>query len=126
MEKANLNPNQLRAISCILESSSIEEAAKKAKISRGTIYLWLKDQTFKARLEKERDILFYEHLNLLRQAAGKATKVLIDLLKSEDETTRRLAAREILSQSLRITEIRSLERRISWLEEVVEQKYQKL
>lgn len=126
MEKANLNPNQLRAISCILESSSIEEAAKKAKISRTTIYLWLKDETFKARLEKERDILFYEHLNLLRQAAGKATKVLIDLLKSEDETTRRLAAREILSQSLRITEIRSLERRISWLEEVVEQKYQKL
>lgn len=126
MEKAKLTSNQLRAISCILESSSIEEAAKKAKLSRTTIYFWLKDQTFKARLEKERDILFYEHLNLLRQAAGKATKVLIYLLKSEDETTRRLAAREILSQSLRITEIRSLERRISWLEEVVEQKYQNL
>ena len=126
MGEAKLTPNQLRTIAFILESDSIERAAKKAKISRSSIYLWLKNGTFKARLEKERDILFYEHLNLLRQAAGKATKVLIDLLKSEDETVKRLVAREILSQSLRITEIRSLERRISWLEEVVEQKYQNL
>lgn len=126
MEKAKLTPNQLRAIAFILESDSIERAAKKAKISRSSIYLWLKDKTFRARLEKERDVLFYEHLNLLKQAAGKAIKILIGLLKSEDENTKRLVAREILSQSLRITEIRSLERRISWLEEVVEQKYQNL
>lgn len=126
MEKTSLSPSQLKTISCILEANSLEQAARKAKISRSSIYLWLKDQSFKARLEKERDILFHEHLNLLRQAVGKATKVLIDLLKSEDETSKRLSAREILSQSLRITEIRSLERRISWLEEVVEQKYQNL
>jgi len=123
MKKEGLTSTQLRAISCILESNSIEEAAKKAKVSRGSIYIWLKDVNFRERLHQERDALFSESLELLKQATGKAVKELINLLNSRDETTRRLAAREILSQSLKITEIRDLEERITKVEQVVEREH---
>lgn len=126
MEKANLTPNQLRAISCILESSSIEEAAKKAKVSRASIYNWLKNEKFKEILKKEREALFVESLEVLRQATRKAANVLINLLKSNDETTKRLAAKEIINLTLRTTEIWDLEERMSKIEEIVEQKYQHL
>ncbi len=126
MEKAKLTPKQLRAISCILESSSIEEAAKKAKVSRASIYNWLKNEKFKEILKKERDALFVESLEVLRQATRKAANVLINLLKSNDETTKRLAAKEIINLTLRTTEIWDLEERMSKIEEIVEQKYQNL
>ncbi len=121
MEKAKLTSNQLRAISCILESSSIEEAAKKAKISRASIYNWLKDEKFSKKLKTERDFLFSEGLNLLMQANMKAVKELVDLLDSNEEKTRRLAAKEILNMSLRVAEIRNLEERISKIEAIVKE-----
>jgi transposase len=109
-----------------LESSSIEEAAKKAKVSRASIYNWLKNEKFKEILKKEREALFVESLEVLRQATRKAANVLINLLKSNDETTKRLAAKEIINLTLRTTEIWDLEERMSKIEEIVEQKYQHL
>ena len=126
MEKTALTSTQLRAISYILESSSIEEAARKTKISRGTVYNWLKDDNFKKILERERNALFFESLSLLKQANIKAAQTLIDLLESADETTRRLAAREILGFSIRITEIKDMEERVSKVEQIVEQKFRYL
>lgn len=126
MEKAKLTQNQLRVIRCILETNSLEGASRRAKVSRSSIYNWLKDETFRKRLRKERDTLFYESLDLLKQATREAVNVLINLLKSKNETTRRLVAREILNQSLRITEIRDLEERISEIEQIVKQQYQNL
>ncbi len=119
MEKSKLTATQMRAISCILDSHSKEEAARKAKVSRGSIYNWMKDENFNKILQKERDILFYESLDLLKQATGKAVKELINLLSSRDESTRRLTAKEILIQSLKITEIRDLEIRIGRIENLI-------
>ncbi|MCK4815226.1 helix-turn-helix domain-containing protein, partial [bacterium] len=43
MRENTLTQNQQKTIRAILEANSIEEAAKKARISRSTIYNWLKD-----------------------------------------------------------------------------------
>jgi len=118
MEKAKFTQNQLRTITCILESSSIEEAARKAKVSRASIYNWLKDEKFSNKLKEERDALFSESLNLLMQANIKAVKELVNLLESNEEKTRRLAAKEILNMSLKVAEVRDLEERISKIEAV--------
>ena len=126
MEKDKLNSTQLKTVACILESSSVEEAAKKAKVSRTTIYNWLKDEHFKERLKKEREALFIESLGLIKQATREAVNVLVDLLKCKNETTRRLAAREILGFSIRITEIKDIEERVSKVEQIVEQKFRYL
>jgi transposase len=126
MEKAKLTPNQLRAISYILESSSIEEAARKAKVSRGTLYNWMKEELFHEKLTEERTAIFNESLGLIKQATREAVNVLVDLLKCKNETTRRLAAREILGFSIRITEIKDIEERVSKVEQIVEQKFRYL
>ena len=120
MEKDKLTANQLRAVRCILQSNSLEEASRTAKVSRTSIYNWLKDENFREKLNKERNTLFCESLDLLKQATGKAVKELIDLLRSRNEKTRRLAAKEIINFSLRMTELRDLGERLNKLEEVIE------
>jgi len=126
MEKTALTSTQLRAISYILESNSIEEAARKAKVSRGTLYNWMKEELFHEKLMEERTAIFNESLGLIKQATREAVNVLVDLLKCKNETTRRLAAREILGFSIRITEIKDIEERVSKVEQIVEQKFRYL
>ena len=121
MRKNELTANQLRAITYILENNSIEETARRTKVSRGTIYNWLKQDLFKARLEQERKTLFEEGLNALKGATAKAAKTLIDLLDCKDRNTRRLAAKEIISMAFKANEIKELEERIDRLEEILEQ-----
>lgn len=121
MEKRELTSKQRKAIKYILENNSIEEAAREAKISRGSIYNWLKDEHFKERLERERTILFEEGLNALKGATTKAAKTLIELLESSDRNARRLAAKEIISFAIKAVEIKELEERVSQLEEILEQ-----
>ena len=120
MKKSELSATQLKAIRCILESNSIEEAARKAKVSRGTIYNWMKEEIFHECLMKERNAIFTETLDLLKQASRKAVIELINLLRSKNETTRRLAAKEILCLSLRATELRDIEERLREIEQIVE------
>lgn len=126
MEKTALTPTQLKAIHYILESNSIREAAKKVRVSRGTLYNWMREESFNERLKKERQDLFNWSLSLLKQATQKAVNELINLLNSKDETTRRLTAKEIINLSLRTIEIKQLEERITEIEQIIEQKYQSL
>ncbi|MFW6131528.1 MAG: phBC6A51 family helix-turn-helix protein [Candidatus Aminicenantaceae bacterium] len=121
MKKYELTDIQLKAITFILNYSSIDKAAKKAGISRSTIYKWLKDDIFRERLEEERKNIFEEGLNSIKAATLKATHTLIKLLYSEDENTRRLAAKEILNMGFKAVEILELEERIGKLEELLEQ-----
>lgn len=120
MEKAKLTQSQLKTIECIIKSNSIEQASKRAKVSRATIYVWLKQDRFRESLQKERDAVFNEALDLLKQATRRAVEELVSLLQSKDEKTRRLVAREIIAQAMRISEIRDLEERISKIEHIVE------
>jgi len=125
MQKKELTANQLKTINQLLENNSIEEAARKARLSRGTVYNWLKQELFRNQLEKERKALFEEGLNTLKGATAKAAKTLINLLESKDENTKRLAAKEIINVTLKVTEIRNLEERVSQLEDLVEQSNEK-
>ena len=123
MEKKELTQGQLNVIRWLLECSSIDEAAKRADVSRSSIYNWLKEAPFRETLLREREVMFAESLDLLKQATGRAVSELINLLGSSNETTRRLAAREILSQSLRVTEIRDLEERLFNIEQYIKDNY---
>ncbi|MFC2169930.1 hypothetical protein ACFLRM_05135 [Acidobacteriota bacterium] len=121
MKKEELSAAQLRTITALLESNSIEEAARRANVSRATIYNWQKQPLFSDRLEQERKTLFDEGLSLLKGATTKAAKTLIELLKSSDTKIRRLAAKEILNFAIKAVETQDLEERINILEEMLEQ-----
>ena len=120
MRENALTQNQQKAIRAILEANSIEEAAKKARISRTSIYNWLKDEYFKECLERERKTLFEEGLNALKGATAKAAETLIGLLECNDRNTKRLVAKEIINMAIKVTEIHELEERICRLEELLD------
>ena len=120
MEKKALSTNQLKAISAFLEGDSIEKVASKVKVSRITIYNWLKLDIFKTKLENERQELFEAGLNTLKCATSKAAKKLIELLDSKDESVRRLAAGAVINMALKVVEQRELVERVKKLEELVE------
>jgi transposase len=123
MEKTELTQSQVNAIRWLLECNSIDEAAKRAHVSRSSVYNWLKEEPFRETLRRERETMFTESLGVLKQATGRAVRELLNLLDSSNETTRRLAAREILCQALRATEIRELEERLLKIEEHVGKSY---
>lgn len=117
MKKSALTSRQLRAISYILESNSTAEAAKKASVSRSTIYNWLRQDRFKCRLEQERNALFDEGLSILKDATAEAARKLVELLGSSDENIRRLTSKEVIIFAFKVVEVKELEKRVDSLEE---------
>ena len=124
MEKKRFTPNQLKAITALLEATSVEVAAKKVGISRSTLFAWLKLEHFKNKLEEERRALFNEGMASLKSATKAAANRLIELLDSKDENVRRLTAKEVINVALKITEVQDLEERIAKLEEILAAKHE--
>jgi len=111
---------KIRAVHCLLECETVENAAKRAKVGRSSIYEWMQDEDFQARLQEGREALFYEGLDKLKGAMAKAADELIKLLSSDDEGQRRLAAKTILDFGLKGFELKNLEERILRLEAAIE------
>ena len=120
MDKDNkLTHRQLMAITYIINSSSIEKASQKAKVSRTTLYNWLKDEDFKAELKRQRDEVVREALNRLKMAITRAVEELIKLTEAKREEVRRLACNDIITHTLKSLEIEDIEQRLDKVERVV-------
>jgi transposase len=118
MEKTDLTTKQLNAIFGLLEGKKVEEAARQASVSPGSIYNWLKQDNFRKHLDKKRAQIFDESLGMLKSASVKAVRVLVELLEEKDRNTRRLAAVKLIDFAIKAAELKDLEERISHLEEI--------
>ena len=58
-----LTDRQLRVIPYLLTSPSIEEACRRAKINKCTVYEWLKDETFRRELKRQREAIIERALD---------------------------------------------------------------
>ena len=116
---SELSQRQLLAIKYILESSSMEEASRKARVTRTTLYQWFKNDTFQKILRRQREEIINESLERLKGAINKATDGLIELLKTEKPDLRRLVCNDILEHALRALEIERIEKRLDRIEQVV-------
>jgi hypothetical protein len=113
----SLSGKQERAILAVLESRSIEEACRKADISRTLYYKWLRnDPHFADALKDRRDAANEETLERLQTGLSGAVDVLVDLLASENEWVRRVAANDVISRFLKAKELGELEERLARLE----------
>ncbi len=120
---SSLSGKQERAILAVLESRSIEEACRKAGISKTLYYGWLKDDPgFADALRGRRDAAGAEALERLHRGLTIAVDVLVDLLASENEWVRRVAANDIISRFLKAKELGDLEERLARLETAVANK----
>lgn len=115
-----LSPKQKNAIPHILNTSSLEEAAKKSKVSRMTLKRWMDQPHFKKIINTRRDEIFQEAMTLLKGASKDAVLKLMVLLKSKNPNTARLSAIALLKYSVRADEQMDILERIEKLEEFIE------
>jgi hypothetical protein len=116
----SLSGKQERAIIAVLDSRSIEEACRKACISKTLYYRWLRDDPgFAGALRSRRDAAAAEALERLQRGLSGAVDVLVDLLASENEWVRRVAANDVICRSLKAKELGEIEERLARLESAI-------
>jgi phage terminase small subunit len=123
---SGLKQKQAAALLALIETPTMTAAARRAGVSRSALFLWMKDATFKAKLDELRAEMFDEGLGLLKASMGRAARCLAALLDSRNENTRRLAAVSILGLGIKANETMEIEARIRKLETIVEDKRPRL
>jgi hypothetical protein len=108
---------QARVIPYLLVASSIEEGCKRARVSKGAVYAWLKDDTFRWELKRQRDAIIERALDSLKANLSKAAATLVKHLDSKRENISIRAAENIIEYAQRAIENEELEKRIVALEE---------
>jgi hypothetical protein len=111
-----LTARQTRVIPYLLDASSIEEGCKRARVSKVTVYAWLKQENFRQQLKRQRDELIERALDNLKANVSKATETLVNLLSSKSEPIRARAAEDIIEFAQKAIEHEELEKRIEALE----------
>lgn len=114
-----LTNRQSLAITQIIGSSTLEEARKKARISKGTLYAWLKDETFKIELKRQREEIVKEALGSLKNAMTKAVKELVKLIDSSKPELRRWICKDIIDYTLKSIELEDIEERLNKVEQAI-------
>src|SRR5512132_288538 len=83
-DESKLTARQTKFLPVLLASPTYTAACQAGRVSRDTLYEWLKDPAFKAELEKQRDELVAQGFALLSQNVTKAVETLVGLLDGSD------------------------------------------
>ncbi len=113
-----LSLKQQRALACLLSEPTVEGAAKAAKVSKVTLYEWLKEPGFKAALDEARHLLFGDGLSTLKSAMLEGVETLRKCLTDKEATiaNKIAAATKLIELALRSHETLEIETRLSALE----------
>ena len=120
-----LTQPQLKAIVALLETRTVEEAAKRAGVAVRTLYRWLaEDEEFNARLRYTEDYLIGATVRRLLRLNEKAVRVIEDILDDEEisPSVRLRAAAIDFEMTLKIRELRNVEERLSEIERILSQR----
>ena len=115
-ENEGLTDRQRRVIPHLLASPSTEEACRRARINKSTVYEWLRDETFRQELRRQRDAVIERALDSLKANIAKATETLVKHLDSTRENISIRAAEDIIEFAQKALEHEELEKRIEALE----------
>ncbi|MCX5847729.1 MAG: phBC6A51 family helix-turn-helix protein [Deltaproteobacteria bacterium] len=121
-KKHELSERQKKAIPFLVQSSTVEEGCKVAKISRETYYQWLSDSLFKDELKRQRDQVIEDALNIMKANITKAVNALVGLLNTNNDNLKRYVANDVLGHVLKAKEIEDLDARITELERLIKEK----
>jgi Helix-turn-helix of insertion element transposase len=100
----------------LLACPSTEEACRRARINKTTLYEWLRDQTFRQELKRQRDAVIERALDSLKASIAKATETLVKYLDSKRENISIRAAEGIIEFAQKVLEHEEFEKRIEALE----------
>ena len=112
-----MTEKQKKAIPALITAPTYSTGAKKAGISRKTLYKWLKTPEFKQEFDRQRDEVAAEALGMLSQGLTKAVDTLVGLLDHKDDRLRRLTAKNVIEHFLKHKQNEELEKRIAAIEQ---------
>lgn len=118
-EDQTLKAKQEKAITALLSESSIVAAAQKIGIGERTLRTWLSDPVFKQAYQEARRTSICQAMGSLQSATSEAAQVIRDIMNDPNErgTTRLMAAKTIIDNSLKSLELEDLAQRVEELEQ---------
>lgn len=119
---SELTSRQVRAIPYLVAAPSIEAGCREAKISKATLYSWLREEAFKLELKRQRDEVIRGALENLKASTAKATATLVKLLDSDKESIQVRAAEDTIQFTQKAIELETLEQRIEELEKRIRER----
>jgi transposase len=114
-----LSPRQIQGIAALMQSRSIEQAAKAVGVSKRCMLRWLTVPMFQAALHQAGQDLIAQAVRRLSDLSGKAIDTLAAEMQNADAApgTRVRAADVVLSRLMNLKELSDLEARVAKLEE---------
>lgn len=122
MGVVTMKPNNMdKALRALAENDSLTGAAEAAGLSRPTLYAYLRDKSFRERLQQQRAVMAVERAEALSEARKAATDCLTAIMQDEatPQGARVLAAKALLQQAAAADEaadatIRSIDFDCNW------------
>lgn len=121
MAKTN---NHEKALSALLNSASITDAATKSGLSERTLYRYLEDEDFRKEYRTARRNLVENSIGQIQAATGEAVETLRRNLSCENPSVEVRAAQIILDSAYKGVEIVDILERVEILENELEKKNQ--
>lgn len=113
-----LTRRQRAVLPYLITAPSLEEGCQKARVSKTTVYAWLKEPGFQAELKRLRQAMVDEAFDRLKSGLTQAVDKLLELLQAEGQPGIQLrAAQTLLDQGIKVVELQDLETRLETLEE---------
>ena len=93
--------NMVKAMRALAENDSLTAAAKAVGLSRPTIYTYLRDKSFRERLQQQRAVMAVQRAEALADARAAAIQAITDVMNDESAppTARIMAAKAVLMQA---------------------------
>lgn len=113
-----LTPKQEAFINAYIETSNVTEASKKAKISRNTAYIYLKDDEVKATILQRKTELLQSTNLYLQNNIYTCSQELMKIIKADDTpaSVKIQAINSVFNNCKNLTEITDIETRIADIE----------
>lgn len=114
-----LSAKQAAVIAALLETRTVADAAEKTGTPTRTIYRWLLQEDFKAALQTAESGMIDEAVRRLLSMQQTALSALQLVMMSKDTppSSRVAAARTVLDAMLKLRELRTVEERLTALEQ---------
>ena len=116
---ATLSPKQEKALIALLTEPTISAAAKTAGIGERTLHTWLGEDAFAKAYRDARRAAVQQTIARLQQASSMAVTTLMEVMDGmgNSPAARVSAAKAVIEQTLKSTEIEDLAARIEALEQ---------
>src|SRR5262245_20566019 len=120
-DPSEMTPKHAALIAALLTEPTVAAAAEKVGIGSATAYRWMKKPAFRKEWARAKDRIVNAALDRLELVTAKAVAALERNLDCQDPSVETRAAVAVLNQTLKVKDLRELEKEVKELTKIVRQ-----